>query len=218
MAASSGDTPSQDDTGLQSEDEVMVWAQIAPTELDMELLEAEYDLLHSEEQGQQRFQSSYEMRLPMSGDQRPNDILLPIETLQQLRPPHSMDNIDAETVIETLVGGASDVAADRISSDEDELLRRGPTLCAGVNRMLAAAQGPLRAPQSSSPGATAGRCTGEVKRRRLNKKNSVTAAGPSPLNFIVARKSIIMAKLKKHTGFDRMRDYYEARRTDILKK
>ena len=99
MAASSGDTPSQDDMGFQSEDEVMVWAQIAPTELDMELLESEYDLLHSEEQGHQRFQSSYEMRLPMSGDQRPNDILLPIETLQQLRPPHSMDNIDAETVI-----------------------------------------------------------------------------------------------------------------------
>ena len=110
------------------------------------------------------------------------------------------------------------MAADRISSDEDELLRTGPTLCAGVNRMPAAAQGPLRAPQSSSPGATAGRSTGEVKRRRLHKKTTVTAAGPAPLNFIVARKSIIMAKLIKHTRFDRMRDYYEVRRADILKK
>ena len=218
MASSSGGSPGIE-IGLDDiEDETLVWAQIAPTELDMELLEAEYDLLHSEEQGHQRNQLSHEMRLPMSGEQRPHSILLPVETLQELRPPASMDNIDAETVIETLVGGGSDVALDPISSDEDELLRAGPTLCAGVNRMLAAAKGPLRAPQSSNAAANADGTNPDSKRRRLIRKAYVTPVGPAPLNFIVARKSIIMAKLKKHTGFDRMRDYYEARRTEVMKK
>ena len=166
MATSSGDSPGIE-AGLDDiEDEILVWAQIAPTELDMELLEAEYDLLHSEEQGRQRSQLSHEMRLPMSGEQRPHSILLPVETLQELRPPASMDNIDAETVIETLVGGGSDVALDRVSSDEDELLRAGPTLCAGVNRMLAAAKGPLRAPQSSNAAASANGTNPDSKRRR----------------------------------------------------
>ena len=218
MAASSGDTPPFHEAGLDTDDEVSIWAQIAPTELDMELLEAEYDLLHSEEQGHQRFQNSHEMRLPMSGESRPQDVILPISALQELRPPHHMDNIDAETVIESPVGVTSDVAADPVSSDEDQLLRAGPTLNAGVNRMLAAAAGPLRAPQSSGPQVNAGQSTGEIKRRRLTKKTTVPPIGPAPLNFIVARKSIIMAKLKKHTGFDRMRDYYEARRTEMLKK
>ena len=103
MAASSGDTPPFQEAGFDTEDEVLVWAQIAPTELDMDLLEVEYDLLHSEEQEHQRFQNSHELRLPMSGESRPQAILLPIETLQELRPPHHMDNIDAETVIESLL-------------------------------------------------------------------------------------------------------------------
>jgi len=70
-------------------------------------------------------------------------------------------------------------------------------------------------PPAGSDAATIASIEMEPKRRRLTK--TTTPAGPAPLNFIIARKSIIMAKLKKHTGFVKMRDYYEARRTEMLR-
>ena len=206
-----------DSSGRASHEELMVWAQVAPTELDMELLEAEYDLLHSEEQGHERPMGSSEMRLPIIF-QPSSNVLLPVATLAELRPPVAADAIDTETVIETIDGNASDRIEQHLSSDEEYMLRHGPTLNPAVNRMMAALAPPGEASSSTHIVPVQAPPPVDQKRRRLREKTTVLQIGPAPLNFVVARKSILMAKLKKHTGFDRMRDYYEARRLEALRQ